>query len=300
MVIMFKVVVALMLWSAPLFAAEPLVLRYPQLAEVSDQRSEYPLALLRLALDKMAIKAELQPTSQTLSKSRAIALLQQEREVDIVWTMTSKEKEASLLPVRIPLMKGLGAYRVLLIRRGAQQLFEAGLPLKRFKQRIFAQGHDWVDTQILRQHRFSVQPASDYPTLFQMLDKGRVDAVPRAVTEIIPELSRYQQQGAALELEQHWLLHYPGAVYFFVAPSQATLAALLEQGLEKAISDGSFDQLFQQHFDDDIKLLKLNERHLLELENPLLPAATPVERKELWYKLEPKRYTELNLDPIQK
>ncbi|WP_337879374.1 transporter substrate-binding domain-containing protein [Rheinheimera sp.] len=296
---MFRIAVLLVLCALPLFAAEPLILRYPQLAEVSDQRSEYPLALLTLALKKMDLKAVLAPTEQPLSKSRAIALLQQERELDVIWTMTSKEKEASLLPVRIPLMKGLGAYRALLIRQGTQHLFEADLSLKRFKQRILAQGHDWVDTQILRAHRFTVQGASDYPTLFQMLDKGRVDAVPRAVTEIMPELKRYQQQGAAIAVEPNWLLHYPGAVYFFVAPSQTALAALIEQGLEKAIADGSFDQLFEQHFAADIQQLQLAQRHVIELENPFLPQATPLERKELWYKPKSKRYTELTLDKPQ-
>jgi len=283
----------LMVCCFPVLATESLVLRYPALAEVSDQRSAYPLAVIELALAKMQVQASLKPSRSVLSKSRAIALLQQQRDIDIVWTMTSKQREYDLLPVRIPLMKGLGSYRALLIKQGEQTLFPADLPIKKLKQRVLAQGHDWVDTKILSANRFTVQSASDYPTMFQLLDKRRVDAVPRAVTEIYPEKQRYQQQGIALEVEQHWLLHYPSAVYLFVNKHNTSLAALLTQGLEKAIADGSFDQLFQQHYAAELQQLQLQQRQVVELINPFLPEETPVNRAELWYKVAAKEYTQL-------
>ena len=62
----------------------------------------------------------------------------------------------------------------------------------------------------------------------------------------------------------------------------AALATTIETGLKRAIKDGSFDQLFNQEFGDDIQRSRMGSRRKLELTNPLLPAKTPLGQKELW------------------
>lgn len=89
-----------------------------------------------------------------------------------------------------------------------------------------------------------------------------------------------------LELEPELAIRYPAAFYFFVNKSNITLARLLTDGLEKAIADGSFDQLFNNHFEDHLRKADFDGRKVFELENPLLTEQTPVDRKELWYKPE--------------
>jgi hypothetical protein len=36
------------------------------------------------------------------------------------------------------------------------------------------------------------------------------------------------------------------------------------------------------HYGESLRLAKLSQRHILELDNPLLPAGTPLARRELW------------------
>ncbi|GHD80924.1 hypothetical protein ACFSQE_13645 [Vogesella fluminis] len=79
------------------------------------------------------------------------------------------------------------------------------------------------------------------------------------------------------------VIRYPTAFYFFVSPHQPELAALLQRGLELAVADGSFEQLFQRHFGNTLKRLHLDRRRIIDLPNPLLSAATPLSRAELWY-----------------
>lgn len=264
--------------------AQPLIIKYPAVATMSDFRSEYPIALLQLALDKAGVNAELQSSAEPMSKSRALHLLNTSGEINIVWTMTSTERELQYLPIRIPIYRGLGSYRLLLINGSDQPKFSQLKNKKSLQQLRFAQVHDWVDTEILRASRFSILAVSKYENLFQMLLKGRVDAIPRSVLEIDAERQTWQQQGLVIETD--WLIHYPGAVYFFVKQDNLSLAATVEEGLRKALADGSFLALFQQFFQKHLQQMALERRTVIELPNPFLPALTPVDDATLWHKLE--------------
>lgn len=258
------------------------VVHYPAIEDSADKRSNYPIALLELALKKSGSTATLQSTSASVSKSRALYLLETGVEVDVVWTMTSIEREHRLLPVRIPIYKGLGSYRLLLIRRENQAKFSALKDETALKQQMMSQVHDWVDAEVLRQNKFKVLNASGYQSLFQMLLHSRVDAVPRSVLEIAAEQQLFAEQG--LHIETDWVLHYPGAVYFFVSNKNPVLAEKIETGLRLALKDGSFDLLFQKYFVQQLKEMKLSKRRLVELKNPLLPPETPLNESILWYK----------------
>lgn len=257
--------------------------RYPAIEDPTDHRSTYAISLLELALKKAGSAAKLQSTNVRVSRSRALYLLETGVEVDVVWTMTSIEREKRFLPVRIPIYKGLGSHRVLLIRAEDQPRFSALNDAAALKQLMMSQVHDWVDTAVLHHNKFTVLEASNYQSLFQMLLRKRVDAVPRSTLEIAAEQKQFADQGLAIETD--WLLHYPGAVYFFVSQHNAALAKTIETGLQLALKDGSFDLLFQKHFASHLKKMKLSERKLIKLQNPLLPPETPLADPMLWYSL---------------
>lgn len=271
-------------WGIWPLTAEPLLIKYPAVASMSDFRSEYPIALLQLAMDKAGAKVELQSSAEPMSKSRALHLLSSGGGIDVVWTMTSKERELQYLPIRIPIYRGLGSYRLLLIKASNQQKFNELKTKKALQQLRFAQVHDWVDTEILRAGRFSILAVSQYNNLFQMLLKDRVDAIPRGVLEIQAELQTWQPQGLAIE--SNWLIHYPGAVYFFVKQDNLALATTIEQGLLQALADGSFLRLFEQFFQQHLKQMNLERRTVIELPNPFLPPLTPIDDVRLWHKFD--------------
>lgn len=56
--------------------------------------------------------------------------------------MTSNEREEQYLPVRIPIYRGLGSYRVLLIQKDDQPMFSQLKNNKSMQQLRFAQVHD--------------------------------------------------------------------------------------------------------------------------------------------------------------
>lgn len=257
------------------------LVRYPAIAHVEDPRSVYPLALLELALAQSERQYQLQSSSERMSKSRSIVFLKEQAELDVLWTMTSVERELDLRPIRIPIFKGLSGYRIMLIRNDQQAKFSASAKPAQIRRLVYAQGHDWVDAKVLQLNGFSVIGAAGYDNLFSMLEKDRVDAVPRNALEIADEAALLTERN--IVTEQNWVLYYPTASYFFVNYANEQLASDIENGLHKMVADGTFDQLFYQFFANHLAELKLDKRQIIKLDNPLLPAQTPIKDGRLWY-----------------
>lgn len=155
-----------------------------------DQRDAYALALLQLALDRNVDDhglARLQQAPFRVSQARAARLTRDGDYLDILWVMSSQQRESVLRPVRIPLMRGLMGARVLVVRRDRQGQMSGVDTLRDLQQHPLDQGHDWPDTAILRANGRRVQTSSDFHSLFRMLARERVDAVPRSITEIRAE-----------------------------------------------------------------------------------------------------------------
>lgn len=256
------------------------VLRYPRSFQGYEHRDEYVLALLQLAIDKAGSTLTLTPSTQSMGQNRALAELTLQRNVDVVWAMTSTSREEQLLPIRISIDKGLMGWRVALIAKEQASLLQNVHNLSDLQAFQAGQGHDWPDRKILTDNGLAVQASSSYAGLFHMLAAGRFDYFPRSLLEVWTEAQSYQQLG--LTVDPYLVLHYPTSSYFFVSPNNPQLAETLRIGLERALADGSFDALFFKHNGVFLRQLKLSQRRILELKNPLLPAATPLQRKELW------------------
>jgi hypothetical protein len=254
--------------STMTMAADQLV-RYPAPQNAADRRSDYPVALLQAALARTAPHLTVVPAKHLFSRSRALEELTPGGVVDVVWTLTSIEREQKYLPIRIPIYFGYGGYRLLLIHQQQADRFSALRTGAQWRDVQFAQVHDWLDTALLRQHGWQVQGVSQYANVFQLLLKHRVDAVPRGVLEITDEAQQWQAQG--LMIENTWLIKYPSAEYFFVSQQNPQLAIYLQEGLQQMQQDGSLSRLFQQHFAEKIAALKLDQRKVISVQNPYLP-----------------------------
>ena len=255
---------------------------YPRAESASDERDRYPVQLLALALREAHSAYELKPHPVFMLQVRAMREVEQGSGLDIVWTMTSKEREQALLPIRIPIDRGLLGWRLLLVEPAASAKFAQVTSLQQLKALRCGQGADWPDTTILRDAGLAVDESARYGDLFQKLAAGRIDYFPRSVQEIWGELDNHRAEGFVIE--PTLALHYPTAMYFFVNKQRTDLAADIRKGLEAALRDGSFQALFMQHFGDVLKRSKLDRRRVLEMRNPLLPPETPLGDARLWYR----------------
>lgn len=80
---------------------------YPRPLDDSDERSQYPIALLKLALDKTGVNYELRPSDRILLTGKAMRQLRENREVNVVWSMTDSQREKTLPLFVFLLLKGL-------------------------------------------------------------------------------------------------------------------------------------------------------------------------------------------------
>lgn len=282
-----KVLTLLTCWSAS-GATREVVYSWPK-AMQSDQRGHYPIALLQLALAKSdAAQAGLQfvikPSDFVMTQERTLKQLELAQGIDVVWTMTNPQREQQLQPIRFPIDRGLIGWRLLAIAQQDAQRFAGLTEAAQLKKMLMVQGGDWPDYAILTANGFQVTPSNHFNGMYQMLSRGRVQMFPRSVTEIWPEIAERPQ--ASVMVAPRWVLHYPAALYFFVRKGDHQLAQAISQGLEQALADGSLRQLFQQHFHQAIDQAQLTQRQVIHLQNPQLPAATPLQRPELWFQPE--------------
>lgn len=249
-------------------------------AMADDPRGHYPIDLLKLALARSGENYIALPSKHELGQYRTLRQVQLNRDLDVVWTFTNTAREQQLLPIRIPIDRGLLGWRLLLINKQDQARFDT-LSVNELKHLRSAQVYDWPDLPVLQQNGFNVYPGSSYDGLFAMLKRQRINYFPRSATEIWPELALHSQDG--LSVENNWALHYPAPLYFFVSHDKTQLAAAIEKGLRAAMADGSMKLLFLKHFSDSINKSALHLRTVVRLTNPDLPKATPLTEPELWF-----------------
>lgn len=267
--------------SASATASGP-TLVYPRSESGGDRRDDYPVRLLELALSRAGRRWRMQMHPVFMLQVRAMREVEAGTGLDVMWTMTSAEREQALLPIRVPIDRGLLGWRLLLVRADQAARFADVRTREGLKGRIAGQGADWPDTAILRAAGLEVDASARYGDLFLKLANRRIDYFPRSVQEIWGELAAHPGEGLAVE--PRLALHYPAAMYFFVNRANKALAEDLHFGLLAAAHDGSMQALFQKHHGPAIERAGLARRTVIELPNPLLPKETPLDDPALWFR----------------
>lgn len=251
-----------------------------------EERATYDTILLKHVLSYFPDKNyQVKGYGVYIPKGRSFDLMANNEGIDVMVGSSTKDREALYQPIRFPILKGLIGWRVPLINKNTPELFAHVLTKSQLKQLKPGQFHTWTDTKILEANNIEVIKGSNIQGLFKMLDKKRMDYFPRSVTEIEGDLSN--NANLQIMIDPYILIKYPSAYYFYVNKNNHELANDIKQGLELSLVDGSFDKIFQEAFGGVVNRLKLSQRRVFHLNNPLLLDETPVERKELWLNLAP-------------
>ncbi|MEO7496660.1 MAG: hypothetical protein ABIT83_25870 [Massilia sp.] len=225
-------------------AAAPLKLVVPPFLYNDRPETVYFFKLLTLALEKT------EPTDgpfvidtypAPISPERAIEEIKKGGAINLMWNGTSPSRERDLLPVRFSLIRELNNYRLFLIRKEDQAKFDKVNTLDDLRHLTAGSGIQWPDTAILRRNGLPVTTTLHYEALFPMLALKRFDYFPRGIYEVFGEADVHEKEG--LVIEKTIMIHYDLPFYFFVKKDNKALASRLERGLNKALADGSFDQL---------------------------------------------------------
>lgn len=202
--------------------------------------------------------------------------------INVTAQPTRPEWEAQLIPVRIPLDKGLFSYRISLIRQEDQAKFAAIRSLEELKRQPLGISPTWTVHRIFKQAGFNLVEGFTYDGLFEMLRAGRFSHLSRALYEAPLEFESRKGNFPELAIEKHLMLYFPLPRYFFVSPKHPKLAERIERGLNLMIRDGSFDQIFLDYHRPLLEQTGFCQRRIFRLDNPFLNQETPLGRKELW------------------
>ncbi len=246
------------------------------------------IALLEAALERTRNEGgfTVKASETTFGTARAIdEIADNTGNLHIMTRGSNSEEEKKLLPIRIPLDKGLLGYRIMLVRKQDLPRFAAIQSLDELKRLTIGQGNRWPDTKILEGAGFKVTKAYYTAGLLRMLSEERFDMFARATWEAPTGLADAVKQGINdLAIEPSLAIYYPQPRIFMVSRKGVgpVLAARIERGLRAMIKDGSFDKAFAEFFGPALESTKLHERRIFRVENKLLSPETPFDDKSLW------------------
>ncbi|MAC46644.1 MAG: hypothetical protein CMI12_07300 [Oceanospirillum sp.] len=243
--------------------AQEVTLDIPIIEEHSNQHLFFHTLLYRALLD-----AGHQPklVVHKIPHLRANQLLET-GDLSLLWLVESQARNQHFVPVEIGLTDGLIGQRVLLIRPEDQEWFSRIQTLEDLRQRNIhtALGKRWFDVKVWQQNQLPfVTVDGNWRTMFTLLKRARVDYLSRSVIEVIQE----SREHPTLSIENSLLLVYNRDYRFYLSHKDKHYKPLLEEVLLKAKESGLLKQLVQQYWANDFRLLKLEQRKILELETP--------------------------------
>lgn len=250
---------------------------------------EYRWKLLELALKHTSGNGssddavQLVPYTEDITQNRGIQLLQS-GEIDVVALGTNAEREAQMQPIRIDILRGIVGYRIFVIRAADQKRIAQMDDQALRKQLIFGLNSQWADLPVMRTNGFVTETSSSYENLFGMLANNRFDAFPRGLNEASRELDARKQTYPQLAVEKTKALYFPYPVYFWVKKGNTVLAEKIERGLKLALADGSFRKLFESYHATEIAKMKKEKRHVIRLNNPILPVTNAEPDTQWWWR----------------
>lgn len=212
------------------------------------------------------VRVKLKPVKYTSTQHRQLIQVN-DGDTDIIWAVTSKQREHSHFAVYFPLTGGLMGYRVSIINGVSADQFTNIESLEGLTDKLAVQGMDWPDTEILRYNGLKVEE-QPYASLFKLIDRQLADYFPRSVIEINNEISSKKKLN--LIIEPSFAFYYPSPMYFFVNKENHELGQRILSGLIMALKDGSLLKLFNAQPFASKALSMLLERHIINLENPNL------------------------------
>ncbi|MEH6631286.1 MAG: hypothetical protein V7776_10685 [Halopseudomonas aestusnigri] len=253
--------------ACPLRAEEKLIVKHYQ----QHDRYNFGLKVLTLALSKLQYPFEIQtPEHQYANEKRG------EHQViigqlDLQWMSTTPHRENEMIPIKIPIYRGILGLRLLLVKNDRSNQLGTIDTIDDLRNYAGGHGLHWGDLPVYQANNLPVVTHINYDNLFQMLIGKRFDYFHRGLNEIWEEQGRYSDQ---LSIVDNVMLFYPHPVYYFVTKKRPQLATQLEKGLKIAVEDGSFEKLFLENFSHIIQQGQLERRKLIVLQNPVVPEKT--------------------------
>ncbi len=282
------VMCSLLLGTVYSWSDSPTVVKHYQ----KQARYQFGADLLHLALSKLNTPFEIiTQDTQGVNEGRG-ELLVISGELDLQWVSTSNGREENMIPIKIPIYRGMLGLRLLLVTKLNYPTMSKISSLSQLREFVGGHGSHWLDLPVYKANELKVKTYGNYQTLFAQLEHNRFDYFHRGLNEIWQEQLNHADK---LKIAGNIMLFYPHPVYYFVNKDRPKLAKKIEEGLKMTLMDGSFKKLFLSAHNDIIKKAQLAKRKLIVLKNPVVPSNSPKLNTQWWL---PKKFQSQALQPL--
>jgi hypothetical protein len=261
-----------------------------KLPEFGDlKRKTFEQQVIQLALEKTQHKVgafEMVPVN-VISRTHAIAALNQNLYENFVMVLSYEDallESGNLIYIPFPIELGALSYRICYANKNITAHVQQIENLDQLKSYKVGVGTGWVDAKILHHHGVQIVEGSNITGLFRMTQAGRTDLFCPSPTEYFHELA--VEKATDLQLDNKLALYYSLPKFLFSHKSNQAVMARLKQGIDIAYKDGSFQQLWREYHDQDLKRAKLRERHFIKMENPFITTLNDDYKQYLFNPLE--------------
>ena len=228
----------------------------------------YIYRLLDLALKNQDRAYSIKIETIDATQPRRVKIVMSSAKNYVIALGNRSEHEELLLPIYVPIQLGLGlGHRIMLTRPDVEDKLKDVNNLKDLSEFIFGQGLGWSDVKILRDAGLKVYTPADSTSIPGMLIRKRVDLYPRGLFEIDLEYKRYSPDYPDLVIDNHIVLSYPLASFFYVRKTNKQLYNAIKKGLEKAYYSGQLQDLIMTDpvFSKTLQSIKLGKRIKIEI-----------------------------------
>ena len=234
---------------------------------IESSKDRLVLSLLKLSLSKTSQDICYSGLNDDVSSARESSLVSQ-NEMDVYWAGASPSQHQQNTPIRQAIFKGILGHRLFVIRQGEQYKFDKVDSLHQLKKLVAGQGSFWGDTKVLKAAGLPVITSTRGRRLWDMLAQGRFDYLPLAVHEPWNDIEI--RPNHKLMVEENLMLVYPMALYFYVNTENNKLYELISKGMNKANSDGSYDEVLlkSQIMQKTARYANIDKRKVIFIDGP--------------------------------
>lgn len=239
----------------------------------SENKSQHNIAVIKRALE--LTEAEfgeftLETVKIKMTSDREIKLVEKGEILNVTITPANALWDQTITPIRVPIRQGLLSYRLLVINKVDLPVYEKISTLEDLKQVKAGLLHGWKTIGIYKDNKMPMVKTNNYEGMFQMLNKGRFDYIPRASYEVFDELESQKELLVDIVVEPTIALLIPTLTYVYVSPTSPNIAKRLEKGLRRMSANGELKTLLNKYFGKDIEKANLGKRKIISLENNYL------------------------------
>lgn len=242
-----------------------------------ETNTNFKIQLLRLVMQRSGVPHAIGLTSSALTQDAAVDALatgaiggvENPQAITVGVYGAGPALNARLRAIPIPITGGLLGLRVGWTHRNRLAALAAVQNRDDLSRLTLLQGQGWSELEIFDQAGLRTF-ASPLPNLFRLVSEQRVDLFPQGVADVQSQEGTAKTWSKSLVMDPHLLIAYPFAGFFYVNQGNEALAVAIERGFERALADGSYQELLERVVITPWlkERLNLTQRTVIVLPNP--------------------------------